>query len=203
MRESKKVKILEFKNEAIQAAKNLLDEAKQNEPVITELLKAIAQTANGEMVGLENKLKNERNLAEKLRNYAKKWNHSIAEEAVRNNDALRYTMIFPADKCRNGYKKVLQELEGKGYKIKKIWNAWALEGNAADSGYRGINVTLISSQSQIFELQFHTAESFHVKTETHPLYEERRNPKTSRRRDAEILEIMKKFASGIERPKGM
>ncbi len=203
VRESKDVKILNFKNKASDAAKQLLAEAQKNEPAITKDLKSITALNNSEMAGLENKFKDKSSLADKLSKSAIKWNNSIAKEARRNNDTLRYTMIFSPDDYRSGYNQVLSELESRGYDVRKIWDAWALAETPNDSGYRGINVTVISSQKQKFELQFHTAESFRVKTETHGLYEERRNPKTSKERDAEILDIMKKIASKIERPKGI
>jgi hypothetical protein len=70
-------------------------------------------------------------------------------------------------------------------------------------GYRGINVTVISSQKQKFELRFHTKESFQIKTETHVFYEEFRNFETSNERKAEIQQIMLKNASQIKRPEGI
>ena len=85
--------------------------------------------------------------------------------------------------------------------MRKIWNAWMEVGTENDSGYRGINVTIISSQKQKFELQFHTAESFRVKTETHGLYEEKRDLTTSLNKRLELNETMKKIAHKIERPK--
>ena len=203
VRESQDVKILNFNNKASDAAKQLLDEAQKNEAAITKDLKSITALNNSELTGLENKFKDESSLARKLSNNAIKLNSSIAAEAKRNNDTLRYTMIFSPDDYQNGYSQVLNELESRGYNVRKIWNAWATAGTVNDSGYRGINVTVISSQNQIFELQFHTAESFRVKTETHNLYEEKRDPKTSLNKRLEINEIMKKIAQKIKRPKGV
>lgn len=197
------MKILQFKNKAYNEAKRLLDEAKENEPNITRDLREVVMLKKSRLVGLKNKFKDKNNLAEKLSNNSMKWNKSLANEAKRNNDTLRYTMVFSLNEYQNGYKQVLGELEKRGYQVQKIWDAWAMAGTANDTGYRGINVTIISSKKQKFELQFHTAQSFRVKTETHGLYEERRHPKTSRKRDVEILEIMKKLASEIKRPKGM
>ncbi len=202
-RESNDVKILNFKNKASDAAKQLLDEAQKNEPAITKDLKSIAALNNSELTGLENKFKDENSLTDKLCNNAIKLNSSITAEAKRNNDTLRYTMIFSPDDYRNGYSQVLNELESRGYKLRKIWNAWATAETVYDSGYRGINVTVISSQKQKFELQFHTVASFRVKTETHNLYEEKRDPKTSLNKRLELNETMKTIAQKIERPKGV
>jgi hypothetical protein len=197
------VKILKFKNEAHKAARKLLAEARENEPLITKDLKAVAKLNKAQLVGLENRFKNGESLIRKLIDKSKRWNSSIAKEAKRNNDTLRYTMIFSTEEYMKGYNQVLSELEAKSYEVRKIFNAWETEGKDGDVGYRGINVTVISSQKQKFELRFHTKESFQIKTETHVFYEEFRNFETSNERKAEIQQIMLKYASQIKRPEGI
>ncbi len=104
-------------------------------------------------------------------------NQDIGEKlekyANQNNDALRYTIVFRTNKYADGFQNTIKKLRQDGFVIHpgRIWNAWKNEGTPRDSGYRGINITVISSQKQRFELQFHTAESFLLKTETHHLYE--------------------------------
>jgi hypothetical protein len=197
------MKILKFKNESQEAARKLLAEARENEPLITKDLKAVAKLNKAKLVGLENRFKEESSLVRKLTNNAEYRKSSIAKESQRNNDTLRYTMIFSPDDYRHYSLQVLTELKQNGYDVLKVWDAWALEGSPDDTGYRGLNVTIISSQNQKFELQFHTKGSFQVKTETHGLYEEFRNRNTSRRRKCEIEAIMKTFATEIKRPKGI
>lgn len=119
------------------------------------------------------------------------------------DDALRYTMILSPDDYKKSYQSVLSHLADKGFDVQNIWNAWTMEDKLEDSGYRGINVTIISSQKQQFELQFHTEDSFRLKTETHGLYEERRSPMTSQQRINELLKIGKENASKVKRPKGI
>lgn len=184
-------------------ARKLLAEASKNEPHITKDIEEIASNLKAEIVGLEDKFKTETSLARKLGENLKPHGISLEQRASQINDALRYTIIFSPESYQNNYLTGLSELEKKGCKIQKIWNAWNNRDKPTDTGYRGINVTIISSQNQKFELQFHTAESFRIKTETHGLYEERRNPNTTRERKAEILEIMRKLAAKIERPKGI
>ena len=91
----------------------------------------------------------------------------------------------------------------KGYQISKIFNGWMLAGTLRDIGYRGINLTIISSRKQKFELQLHTKESFRLKTETHGLYEEFRSPNTSKQRKTEIIAEMIEQAKLLKRPKGI
>jgi len=49
----------------------------------------------------------------------------------------------------------------------KSFNAWF----KGDGSYKGLNVTFETPTGQQFELQFHTKETFRIKTETHDLYE--------------------------------
>ena len=184
-------------------ARQLLAEASENEPEITNDVGEIASILKAEIVGLENKFKSEISLARKLTDYSNVRNVTVEKIAKQINDVLRYTIIFSPESYSKDYKLALDVLVEKGYQIPKIWNAWSNEGKPNDTGYRGINATIISSQNHKFELQFHTAESFRLKTETHGLYEERRSPNITKQRDAEILEIMKKLAAKIERPKGI
>lgn len=103
------------------------------------------------------------------------------------------------------FRQTIETLRERGYQIpeNRIWNAWQTAGKRFDKGYRGINITLISSQKQNFELQFHTAESFWLKTDTHFLYEEMRNRKTSKKRKSELIETLKRMAENIKRPEGV
>ena len=206
MRKSNAVKILSFQNKskAAKLAKLLISGAKENEPEITKILKLAASSNKAKLVGLIDKFKSEQSLTRKLRDLAQTIeNVPIETQAENIDDALRYTMILAADDYKKGYQKILRQLENKGFEIENVWNAWEMEGTPDDTGYRGINAALISSQKQKFELQFHTAESFRVKTETHDLYEERRNPKISKKRFLELIEIGKENAKQIERPKGI
>lgn len=203
VRESENMKILRFKSQANKTAQKLLAEARKHEPQITKDVERIANLKGGQIAGLEDRLKSEESLERKLQDNALRWNSSISREGKRNNDTLRYTMIFPIDDYRKGYSSVLTMMEAEGYDVRKIFNAWKTEGEVTDTGYRGLNITLISSQNQRFELQFHTKESFQMKTKTHSLYEEFRSAETSDKRKTEIQRIMLKKAAKIKRPEGI
>jgi hypothetical protein len=181
-------------------AQELLARAEENEPEVS-----------AEMVGLENKFKTEESLIRKLLMLFEKdktpkpFVQKLKKFARHNNDALRYTFIFSDDDYQKGFMTSLSELQKKGFEIppNRIWDAWELEGNIKDTGYRGINITIIYSQKQKFELQFHTAESFRLKTETHHLYEELRDLRTSNERRKEIIKVMVRLAKQINRPQGI
>ena len=169
----------------------------------------IAVKVSAAIIGLENKFKTEESLSRKLLLLVKKNNSNqsarqkLEKFARRNNDTLRYTFILPADQYAEGFHKAIEKLEQNGFIIpqNRIWNAWKNAGTARDTGYRGINITVISSQNQRFELQFHTAESFRLKTETHHLYEELRNLKTFDVQREKIIKEILKSAKQVERPK--
>jgi hypothetical protein len=119
-----------------------------------------------------------------------------------NNDTLRYTFILPLEIYFFSFKKTLSALKDSGYDTKRIWNAWRNVETPYDAGYRGVNATIISSQSQKFEIQFHTKESFQLKTKTHHLYKRAVSRKTSAERRAQFIRTMIDAAKDISIPKG-
>ena len=185
-------------------AQKLLDEARENEPQITADLGKIALEISAEIIGLENKFKREESLIRKLVGMAQTDSAEIAQIVEKFNDALRYTFILPFEIYMKGFRQTREKLKDKGYKIpeNKIWNAWKNIETKFDRGYRGINMTIISSRKQKFELQFHTAESFDFKMENHHFYEESRSSEISRERKQEIAENLVKAAEKIAVPEG-
>ena len=103
------------------------------------------------------------------------------------------------------FRKTLTELGNSDYEIssKYVWNAWKNIGTKYDKGYRGINITIISSQGQKFELQFHTEQSFRLKTQIHGLYKEADLTTISVERKLEIIQIMVESAKNVPIPKGV
>ena len=91
-------------------------------------------------------------------------------------------------------------MERQGYKVAAINDFWQKAGTTFDTGYRGINATLISPNGQKFELQFHTPESFKLKMETHSLYEEVRLPTTPKTRKDELRKLQIEMANKISIP---
>ena len=202
---------LTLPRKARRLAKELLKQAKENEPPITADLQNLAREISAEMVGLENKFKSEVSLIRKLLLLAGKdktrqsFEQKLEKFARLNNDSLRYTFILQSDEYAKGFQNAVEKLKHNGFIISsnRIWNAWENAETAKDTGYRGINITIISSQNQRFELQFHTAESFRLKTETHHFYEELRDLKTSDERRKEIIAEMLKLAKEVKCPEGI
>jgi hypothetical protein len=198
-----------------QEAVKLLEQAKKSEPQFTSDLLNLAKKTNGEMIGLEYRFKSEESLTRKLNDSAARqttilvrkglsskeaFSTAISSQTNKINDALRYTISFPTENYRIGYEKTINSLKQKGYKIERVWDAWLDAGRPEDSGYRGINATIVGKNGQKFELQFHTPESFEMKMKTHELYEEKRLNTTSLERKTEITKIMKELIKTIPIP---
>jgi hypothetical protein len=93
-------------------------------------------------------------------------------------------------------------MEARGFSLQKVSNTWVEPGSLQAGPYRGINTQWTTPDGHPFELQFHTAESFKVKMETHAMYEEFRNPNTSAARRLELNRIMTEMSDRIPVPKG-
>ena len=186
-------------------AQKLLAEARANEPKITADLQKIVREVSAEMVGLEHRFKLEESLIRKLVDYAGEDFQKLKRKAKNINDVLRYTFVLPFEVYAEVCHKTIERLSKLGYQIPehRIWNAWQTIGERFDKGYRGINITVISSQKQKFELQFHTEESFRLKTETHFLYEELRQKGISEEREVGLIEERRKAVKDLERPQGV
>lgn len=210
----------EIKNRSRQFARSLLTQAEKNEPQITADLQKIASEISAEIAGLDNKFKTVQSLTKKITGEAivgvkilvssgysinEAIEKSIKRQVIRNNDALRYTFIFPLEKYVFGYKQAIEKLRRTHYEVpeNRIWNAWKNIGTVFDKGYRGVNVTVISSEKQKFELQFHTVESYRLKTETHPLYKLLRSGKISQEFEIKITEKIIRLVQQIKTPKGV
>ena len=199
------MKNLKTTNEARQFAVELLKEATEKEPQITADLQNIAWETSAVMVGLESKLKTEMSLTRKLIDAVGDDVQKFERKAKGINDVLRYTFVLPFEIYTEITQKTIETLTKLGYRIpdNRIWNAWQTIGASFDKGYRGINITVISSQKQIFELQFHTEESFRLKTETHYLYEELRRKDILRERKTKLIEKCLNAAENVQKPKGV
>lgn len=126
----------------------------------------------GSIVGLECCLKGENSLARKIRDTSDIRGISYFEAAEMVSDVVRYTMVFSSINYTDEVYRVIADLESSGYKLqpKKLKNYWG-----QNTMYQGINGVFVSPDGQVFELQFHTEDSFAAKNETHKEYERYRS----------------------------
>lgn len=170
----------------------LMSVARQNEPSITKDLKDITHGLSGEIDyktsngkrALDYRLKSEESLERKINTDLKEK----TKEEVLNSiyDNVRYTYQVRDINFVSEYKQIINELEAKGYVIRRVKNKFVDE----NSNYRGLNLVVENPNGYKFELQFHTPQSLEVKDINHKLYEIYREDTTSLERKKELDDQM-------------
>jgi hypothetical protein len=153
----------------------------------------------GWLAGLEHRLKGEERLKEKIATELSITPAMKPEDAINKvNDAIRYTFCFESANYSDGYWDVKQRLEAREYRMVYSKNHWR-----DDPEYKGINTRWATAEGQRFEVQFHTAESYHAKQEvTHSSYERLRNPLTEDDERAELEAFQREVSSWVTAPEG-
>jgi hypothetical protein len=155
------------------AANEFLDRARRAEPEITCSTQAISDSLpTSQLVGLDYRLKTEDSFKHKLATeIANKPEYSLAEHLSNMKDSVRYTMRIPDGSYTAGVVQAVLALHDQGYESVKFKPRWE------DEDYRGINSMWRDPRTgHVFEVQFHTPDSFDAKMSTHGLYEQQRLP---------------------------
>lgn len=180
--------VQEFAANAIRAADN-----------VTPRLDAAITRADphATLVGLEDRVKFADSLKGKVSTQVMRDGLSVDEVLVDINDSVRYTVQAPAASYSRTVDSVMADMRSQGMELVRFKNTWGSDG------YKGINTTWRDpSTGTLFELQFHTPESFHVKTVSHDIYERLRLPSLAQDvRDLLSAENAKVFA-GLRAPDG-
>jgi hypothetical protein len=151
----------------------------------------------GRLAGMEFRLKGEERLKEKIAEVLKRVPDRSAEDVMRTiPDVIRYTFCFEAANYSDGYRDAKQRLEACEHRMVYSDNHWR-----DDPEYKGINTRWVTQDGQRFEVQFHTAESFHAKQHvTHGSYERLRNPSTGRSERLELESFQREVCAFITAP---
>ena len=176
----------------------LVEKSQKIEPTITADINNIATKAGGKLVGLENRLKSPSSIKRKIEaEVADGFSKSLSLNKIR--DAIRYTTVFKEGDFVTRYKAMQYFLAIKGYKTIIVKNTWK-----NDSAYKGVNTFIQNEDGDVFEMQYHTQQSFDLKNGLlHKLYEQFRNPKTPFHEKEKLLLEMRKLSSKIKVPKGI
>jgi hypothetical protein len=189
-------------------ARQLVSRAMAEEPAVTASLERAAGGNGSRLVGLENKLKTEASLTRKMADLSLDLADDIpADQAVRSvssniKDVLRYTVESDTGNYAAAYERTVQDLESQGFTRLASKNTWAEPGSPLAGPYRGINESWRTAEGQVFEVQFHTPESFATKMATHDMYGEVRSVDVSPERTAELIRIMTEMSDRIPVPRG-
>jgi hypothetical protein len=179
----------------------MITAVQQTEKSLTKDMRAAQRdnTCGGRLAGMEFRLKGEDRLKEKLAEVLKRAPGRSADDAIRTlPDAIRFTFCFEAANYSDGYLEIKRRLEACGNKMVYSKNHWR-----DDLEYKGINTRWTAADGQRYEVQFHTAESFHAKQQvTHRSYERLRNPLILAQERSELRSLQRDVCSQIIAPKG-
>ncbi|MDY2947086.1 MAG: minor capsid protein [Mannheimia varigena] len=169
------------------------------EPMITRDVVSIITASGGEPAGLDFRLKSLPSLQRKIDTEIMAG--VSKEQAIASiRDVIRYTAILDEQRFVEQYQKMQKDLEKQGYSTIIVKNTWK-----SNSAYKGINTfvsTFIEKNNIIFELQYHTKQSFELKNgKLHELYEKFRDLNIPLAQKSEILLEMQKLSANLKEPK--
>ncbi len=150
------------------AAASVAESAMRAEELVTPTITDIAQQLNAEVPGLKERLKSLPSIQRKIADLATTYHLPVSIVAREISDALRYTMtVRPADFWESVAKaRSLLEADGYMFSGRVAKNSWV-----AGSSYKGLNTKIHTPGAYLFELQFHTFESFFLKQKLHRAYD--------------------------------
>jgi hypothetical protein len=182
-------------------ATDVIATVQQKEKIVTRDMTEIERenTSGGWLAGLKFARKGEERLKEKIADELGITPAMRPEDAISKlNDVIRYTFCFEPENYAAGYSELKQRLEAREYRMVYSKNHWR-----DDPEYKGINSRWVTSDAQRFEVQFHTAESYHAKHEvTHTAYERIRNPLTRDDERGELGAFQQEVGRWIPVPDG-
>ncbi|WP_082244299.1 XopAD/skwp family type III secretion system effector [Xanthomonas fragariae] len=152
----------------VRAAEALRTRAGEMEPVITKMLIGAAKLHGGHLEGMGHKFKSPGSLAEKFRQQIALKHKTLEEAAACINDALRYSVVLEPQHFTAGLRGVLASLDNQGHVRVKLLNLFTRQRQA----FKAVNVTLRSPEGALWEIQFHTPDTFKLKEKFHDVYKE-------------------------------
>jgi hypothetical protein len=179
---------------------SFIGRARGIEPKLTNDIKDISESVPGsELAGLDFRLKAADSLQRKVATDLLENPNMSAEEALSQiKDSVRYTMKMPDDGYVDGVNEAISRLQANGYENVSWKNTWGSDG------YQGINSAWREPTSgQVFEVQFHTPNSFDAKMATHDLYKQIRLPDTPLDVRQNLIQQQGQIFAGIPVPPGL
>ena len=172
-----------------------LNKAVCSEAAITQDLTAVTDD-DSSLVGLRNRFKGLDSLTRKIKDDSVEKHISLQGAAENVGDVLRYTMVISPEKYADSVQSSMYNLMDKGYRVVKFRNAWG------DKYYQGINVVMLDKNDCKFEVQFHTPQSFDIKTKSHEFYEIRRSSTATDEERQQAIKDSIEINSLVDMPSG-
>jgi hypothetical protein len=117
--------------------------------------------------------------------------------ARRIHDGIRYTLLFESRHYSDGVREAESRLADEGCSL--VWR----KPNWTGEEYKGINSQWRDASSgQLFEVQFHTPESWNAKQQTHGAYEKIENPSMTLEERERLRAYQREVAASVKVPPG-
>lgn len=194
--------------EASKEASRIYEMAEKVEPEISRDLIGSVSKYNGEMYGLDFRLKQPTSLAGKIGadfKEAKGAKTTMKMYADNIKDAVRYTAILNEDSFVKDYNGIKADLESKGYKEFRCKNFYKMYDENL-SCQKAIQCVYENKDGYKFELQFHTNNSQGAKDVNHldlKLYDRFREAGTPRNEKMKLYGQMCEIAELVRNPNGI
>jgi hypothetical protein len=113
------------------------------------------------------------------------------------HDGIRYTFILDFKVYSSGLVNVRDQLKDVGYELMVVKNTWS------NAEYKGINTRWFDpGHGVLFEVQFHTPESWACKQQTHDAYEKINDLSTPTAERERLRTFQSELARRLEAPDG-
>ncbi len=185
--------------EANEVANRTLARLRGAEPHLTATMKSIErQLPAATLEGLEHRLKSPDRFKERLAKWVGKAPDTpVTTQSTKIYDGIRYTFVIESDRYTQGVRDVFKKFADSGYESVLIRNAWR------DPDYRGINTRWRNPESgYLFEVQFHTPQSFEAKQRTHDAYEKIMDRRTPAEEKLRLEQYQRDVTAAVETPPG-
>ena len=164
------------------------------EPKISQDMLSLSNE-NRRLVGYSHRLKGEESISRKILFDSNRTGISLEEACDRIGDSVRYTLVCDEATFTEQVRSGMEALIAKGYTVNHFRNTFD------KAMYKGVNVSLISPDGIVMELQFHTEESYYAKEEqSHVIYEIARNDYVSPEAKKVANVLRRIVASHIDMP---
>jgi hypothetical protein len=184
-----------------QAAEGRDAEGNYGEGGLTPAMRRVeAELEHGTLVPDTEKLalKSPDRFKEKLAKMIERYpDHPCGDLVSAIHDGVRYTFLFPTGDYTAGEADATQALRDCGYDLRIRKSSW----NEGD--YQGVNSRWRDTGSGVlFEVQFHTPESWDAKQKTHDIYERLCDTRTPPREREQLEEQQRQIVAAIPVPPG-
>ena len=161
-------------------ANDVIADVGRSEKRLTEYVREAERenTYGGWLEGLGHRLKGEERLKEKIAEMTRAIASQIRHQAKPCDESLMRSATHSASN-RHNYTNGYWDMKRAAWRHASYRMIYSKNHWRDDPEYKGINTRWVTPEGQLFEVQFHTAESYHAKQEvTHGSYERLRSPLT-------------------------